>query len=685
MIGSRFKSLKAKLVFAFVLVALVPVAIVGYLAFSNAGSALRKAELDRLHAAQELRIRLIHRYFRETMQMVKFLAETGPVKTAAEALVSGPGSGKEPSEASTDVRSDQYKKMYDSALPFFKNFLDNHPSKDTGCEDILIVGAEQGSVVFTVQKRQDLGSNLRKGDLRDSGLAKLWRQVVETRKPALVDFQPYRPIAPEAAFIGAPVFGDQGKLVGVLAFRLSGHALQEIIRQETGDAAASKIFLVGQDFRVLASSEGASDEGGGRRIETDYVRKALEDASGVESVMDAQGQRILRSYSHAGLNEQPGLGARFEWAVVAQIAESEAFAPVRTLRRTILLAALLIGAAVAAFALLPAGAISNPIAALAAQAKQVSDGDLTVNVAEVKRSDEVSDLSRSFRIMVDNLRTQTAQVLEGVNILAASAGEISVTTAQLAATASKTSAAVTETAATAEQLKQAARLSKEKAQHVSESSRQVAQVSDSGKQATAATVEKMLAIKGHMRTVGDTVLGLSENSQAIEEIISAVNDLAEQSNLLAVNAAIEAARAGEHGKGFSVVAQEIKVLADQSKDATAQIRSILDEVRRSISAVVMATEQGTKAVDAGVEQSVQAGKSIESLATSVTEATKAAGVIVGSSEQQFVGVGQVASAMANVEFALKQNVEGTSQLETEAARLKELGFALKELVGRYKV
>ncbi len=108
------------------------------------------------------------------------------------------------------------------------------------------------------------------------------------------------------------------------------------------------------------------------------------------------------------------------------------------------------------------------------------------------------------------------------------------------------------------------------------------------------------------------------------EIIATVNDLSEQSNLLAVNASIEASKAGEYGKGFAVVAQEIKSLAEQSKQATAQIRVILFEVQKGISKAVMATEKGSKAVEAGVKLSAQTGESIESLAESVTESTNAA-------------------------------------------------------------
>ena len=134
-----------------------------------------------------------------------------------------------------------------------------------------------------------------------------------------------------------------------------------------------------------------------------------------------------------------------------------------------------------------------------------------------------------------------------------------------------------------------------------------------GRKSVESAIEGMQRIREQMESIAESIVQLSEQSQAIGEIIATVNDLAEQSNLLAVNAAIEAAKAGEQGKGFAVVAQEVKSLAEQSKQATAQVRTILGDIQKATSAAVMATEQGSKAVEAGVKQSGEAGESIRQL------------------------------------------------------------------------
>ena len=188
-----------------------------------------------------------------------------------------------------------------------------------------------------------------------------------------------------------------------------------------------------------------------------------------------------------------------------------------------------------------------------------------------------------------------------------------------------------------------------------------------------------------MESIGETVVRLSENSRTIGEIIESVQDIADQSNLLAVNASIEAARAGDYGKGFAVVAHEIKSLADQSKQATNQVRNILEEIRQWVSAVVMATEQGSKAVDAGVQQAAIAGESIGLLTNGVMDSSKAASLIQISSDQQTAGVEQVSVAMGSIQTAVQQNLSSMNQLQDSAKRLQELGEALELTVRRYTI
>ena len=285
----------------------------------------------------------------------------------------------------------------------------------------------------------------------------------------------------------------------------------------------------------------------------------------------------------------------------------------------------------------------------------------------------------------ENLKRVMQEVQDSVNILAPASSEILATTTEVASSAVETATSVTETTSTVEEVKQTALVANQKAQYVADIASKTAQASQAGRKSVEDAIEVMNRIREQMESIAESIVRLSEQGQTIGEIIASVNDLAEQSNLLAVNAAIEAARAGEQGRGFAVVAQEVKSLAEQSKQATAQVRAILGDIQKATGAAVLATEQGSKAVEAGVKQSSQAGESIRILADSIAEAAQASTQIAASSQQQLVGMDQILMAMENIKQASTQNVTGTRQTEGAAQNLNELGQKLKGLVEQYKI
>jgi methyl-accepting chemotaxis protein len=328
---------------------------------------------------------------------------------------------------------------------------------------------------------------------------------------------------------------------------------------------------------------------------------------------------------------------------------------------------------------------ARPITLISQVAERLSKGDLTVTVPEFNRLDEIGALAGAFHSMLESMKTQTGRLYEGIKILSGSATEISTAITQMVTSTAETATSVNQTTATLEEVKQAAMVANDNAMNVARISQQAVAISTEGKKATEATIQGISLIRDQMESVGETVVRLSEHSVAIEQIIASVQDLADQSNLLAVNASIEAARAGEQGRGFAVVAQEIKGLADQSRESTLEVRSILEDVRRSVSAVVMATEQGNKAVDAGVRQSTKAEEAITSLSKVVETSSQAASIIEVSAEQQTAGIDQVALAMSTINKAMQDTLASTQQMEENAKKLEEFGNQLQIIVQTFKI
>ncbi|GFO69804.1 hypothetical protein GMLC_33830 [Geomonas limicola] len=317
---------------------------------------------------------------------------------------------------------------------------------------------------------------------------------------------------------------------------------------------------------------------------------------------------------------------------------------------------------------------------LAASADRIAAGDLTVEIVPASDRDQ---LGHSFASMSRSLRELSLEIREVVGVLAASAGQIMTTVSELASSSAETASSVSETNATVQEVRQTTDLTSLKSRQVYESASNSVQVAKNGQLSVEEAIGGMRGIDERMGFIAERIVNLSEQSQAIAEIIATVNDLAEQSNLLAVNAAIEAAKAGEHGKGFAVVAQEVKNLATQSKQATAQVRGILGVIQKATSAAVLATEQGSKAVENGVRQSGAAGEAIRQLAAAIEESSNATLQIVTSTQEQAIGMDQIAIAVQSINQASGQNLEGSRQIEAAARNLYELNQKLQQLVSRF--
>ncbi|MGH7659419.1 MAG: methyl-accepting chemotaxis protein [Vulcanimicrobiaceae bacterium] len=278
------------------------------------------------------------------------------------------------------------------------------------------------------------------------------------------------------------------------------------------------------------------------------------------------------------------------------------------------------------------------------------------------------------------IRSISKPVQDAINALSSATAEILAGTTQQASGIQEQAAAVAQTVTTVEEITQTADQANERAKTVAESSRRAADNGATGRKSVEDTISAMGDVKTRTQSIAESILALAEQAQAIGEIIAVVNDLAEQTNILALNASIEATRAGEQGKGFSVVASEIKALAEQSKKSTVQVRQILTEIQRSTNTAVMATEHGTKSVDEAVRTVNEADDAIRLLVETIVEAAQASIQISTSVGQQAIGMSQIQQAMRNISQATSQNLASTQQAEQAARHLDTIGTRLQLLL-----
>jgi methyl-accepting chemotaxis protein len=319
----------------------------------------------------------------------------------------------------------------------------------------------------------------------------------------------------------------------------------------------------------------------------------------------------------------------------------------------------------------------------------VAQGNLSARVPVVERAFAEDDpfviLSQSINDTVASLQGMGQQVRDTAASLSTSASEILAATTQQAAGASEQSAAIAQTSTTIDEVRAIAEQTAQRAQGVAEQAQRTADISQAGQHAVAETVVSMGEVKRKVEMIATGILALSEQAQAIGTIITAVSDIASQSNMLALNAAVEAARAGEAGRGFAVVATEVRALAEQSRAATVQVKDILTEIQHGVNTAVMLTEEGMKGADAGVRVVGQSGEALRQLAVSVQESAQAALQIAAAAGQQVAGMEQIAQAMNNIHQVTAQTVASSQQTERAAAELHGLANQLNQVVERYQL
>lgn len=683
-------NLRAKFLSVGLLAVVIPVIIIGIVAVYESSKSISELAKDDITSIAESLAGTLGVGMNEQLMTVKNISFSNSVITAVE-KVAKDGEKNSPSEIVSTQK--ELTKIKDGEGDRFSSIL------VTGKNGIVFASSDSG---------KNNGLNLAGRDY----LEKAFKGV-----PSVGSVVFSRATGRVVCTAASPVYASAGKVItGAVVIGMELKYVTDII---------GKIKIGKGGYVYIVTRDGF------------YVNHPVKDKILQENIFKAIGKEALSELiknNESGITEYMSDGVRkvaavapvktTGWSVIATIPVDELYAPASFTRNIIIVVGVIFLILASILFYFFARSLTLPMGRLVRAADSIASGDLSIQVATETRQDEIGRLSRSFTFMiqslkekaeiaqkiaasdltievmplsdidsfgnafatmVEKLRAQTHQIIEGVNVLASAGSEIMASVSQLTSGAAETATAVSETTTTVEEVKQTAEMASQKAKHVSEMGQRTAEISQTGLKSIEDAVNGMNRIREQMESIADMVLRLSEQSQAIGEIIATVNDIAEQSNLLAVNASIEAAKAGEQGKGFAVVAQEIRSLAAQSKQATTQVRNILFDVQKAISSAVMATEQGSKAVEEGMRLSTQAGDSINVLSESVTESTNAAIQIAASSQQQLIGMAQVVSAMENIRQSSIQTVSGTKQTEKAAHDLYNLGQRLQEIVKSYKV
>lgn len=267
-----------------------------------------------------------------------------------------------------------------------------------------------------------------------------------------------------------------------------------------------------------------------------------------------------------------------------------------------------------------------------------------------------------------------------VEKIAGSSTEISVTIEEQERTASQQAASVNQTTTTMDELSASSQASAEQAESAAAAARQALSLAEGGTRAVNNTLEGMASLNEKVGAIAQQIIRLSEQTNQIGNISTLVSDLASQTNMLALNAAVEAVRAGEHGKGFAVVASEIRKLADESRKSAERINALVADIQTAFNSTVMATEEGTKTVQSGVEIAKETADAFNGVTESVNNVVVNNQQISLNAKQQAIAVKQVVDAMNSLNTAAQETASGLSQTKVGIQKLNEAALELKSVI-----
>lgn len=637
----RYWSLKTKLTLAFLFVGLLPALIVTTISTLKFSTNIEYQVSQSLQAINQIKRAQIETFFSERHADIQILANTVPNLD----------------EHSYDTYFTDYIKLY-------------------GYYDLFLIDA-QGLIYYTQAKEADYQTNILTGQYASSNLGTLIQQVKQSGSYGIIDYQPYAPSNDEpAAFIAIPIQGSDI----ILALQISSEGTNKIMGLRDGMGETGESYLVGEDklmrsdsyldptnHSIKASFAGNVTNNG---VDTDAVNRALNGEKGVATIKDYNGNLVLSAYDSITIGD-------FRWVIISEIDDAEALASVK--QGTLLSVLLIAGSAVivALIGFFFAQKIANPIIAAASIADKVAAGDLTANIT-VHAHDEVGTLQTALHTMINNLRSM---ILELSNV----AVQQGTTATELASVTEETSAAVTEQQSQTMQVVAAttemSATIREIATTTATASNICEEIQRKSKQGAAhieSTYSALVALGETTQTTAEQVATLRQDSDRIVNVLGVIKQIADQTNLLALNAAIEAARAGEQGRGFAVVADEVRNLAQSTQKSTIEIDVIIEAIVKSSNAAVETMTANVEQTTRVQEIANQANQINSEVAAEVNGIFDIVVQIATATEQQTMTIDEIAknieainTGTTETELAVRHIAESSHELSRMANVLND--------------
>jgi methyl-accepting chemotaxis protein len=589
--------------------------------------------------------------------------------------------------------------------------------KKLNLDDILIADAS-GNIVYSAMKNIDFATSLSSGPLKDQPLGAAFKKAMgkdDSEYVALTDLHAYLPTYNNStSFILSPIQDlleeDAFEILGTLIFKLPSSEINNIMTshnkwQKIGLGMTGESYLVGSDKIIrsisrefvehkdsylqalnnsnisVANIAKKNTTVGLLPLTGNYIDAVVSGKSGIEVSKNYLGREVLTAYT-------PITALNMKWAIVSEILTDEAFEATKTLATKLIGSAIVVTLIMVALASIAGGIFSvtltKPIVKLKSIVHEIDENnDLTKRV-EVNSKDEIGQMSSSFNHLLAVFHESITQVAAATGLVSTAADQMTANTAetrdgvtqqfdevdQVATAINEMSATVQEVARNAEQ---AAKSAEEANEHAV-----------TGNNVVQENIKAINRLSTEIQTATEVIQRLSKESENIGSVLDVIKGIAEQTNLLALNAAIEAARAGEQGRGFAVVADEVRTLAGRTQQSTVEIETMITALQQGTKEAVKVMEQSQKMTEASVLQASKAGESLQTITSSINSIMEMNTMIASAAEEQSSVTEEINKNIVAISQLAEKTTEASNQTSNSSSQLTELAQDLQVLVSKFK-
>lgn len=657
--------------------------ITSYISSSKSQEALMHENYSRLTAVRDIKKNQIEEFFHNCIRDINVLSNSDNLQNLTWDLLSVYSDLEVKKDAPFPVEDSS---VMEERLPhetYFQKYL-----KDYGYGDIYIVAAEYGHVLYSGMKKSDYGTNLGYGDLKDTPLAKIWKQTIKNNRTTFLDMKEYvvdnnLPVM----FIATPII-IRAQVKAVLVFKINNMSINKIMKYKEGYGQTQEDYLVGEDG--LMRSDGFLDTVN-HSLESSFSNKSLgvintesfkESALGhtdTKMSLNYDSDKVLSSYTSIKVGED------FKWSIISEINESEILAASNNIRNGIIISSVIILIIIIAIALFFVNrTLVKPIENFKETLLKISKNhDLTIR-ADENTPLELSQMANGFNSLISTLKDliETSKLSSSEN--ASISHELSTTAMGVGENVEKSVIVIDEATKKATQIKDEIQRAIYDAQ---ESKKDIIKANENLTVARDEIVHLTHKVQSSAELeteLSHRMQTLSHEANEVKNVLEIISDIADQTNLLALNAAIEAARAGEHGRGFAVVADEVRKLAERTQKSLTEINATINVIVQSIMDVSTQMSSNSDEIQELSNSAIDVEEKINQSVSIVNQAVIASDKTVSDFEQTGKNVESIVSQVSEINKISSQNARNVEEIAAAAEHLNAITDELQVKLERFK-